>query len=121
MSSKSIAESKWRECAENSYSWRDLRERLGYKKPYGRSYSPYQKRIIKKHCKDLDINLEHIESSVSDEDFKQYMWEANTWHELGVKIANERLNEDNIFFQCAKREVIKRCERLSINCRGRRR
>ena len=92
-----------------------MRERLGYTKPRGRSYSPYQKRIIKKHCKHLGISLEHIESSVSDEDFKQYMQQATTWHQLGVMIANDRLNEENIFFQLEIRYVRKRCDRLDID------
>ena len=75
----------------------------------------HQKRMFKKNCKQLGISLEHIESSVSDEDFKQYVQEATTWHELGVMIANDRLNEDNIFFQCARRDVRKRCDRLDID------
>ena len=113
--SKTITEEKLRQCAENSHSWKDLRNSLGYKKPKHRRCSKYQRDVIKKRCKDLNISLEHIESSVSDEDFKQYVQEANTWHDLGVKIEYERLHEDNIFFQCARRDVRKRCDRLDID------
>ena len=113
--SKTITEEKLRQCAENSHSWKDLRESLGYKKPKHRRCSKYQRDAIKKRCKDLNISLEHIESSVSDEDIKQYVQEATTWHELGVMIANDRLNEDNIFFQLAIRDVKKRCYRLDID------
>ena len=112
--SKTITEEKWRQCAENSHSWKDLRESLGYKKPKHRRCSKYHRRVIKKRCKDLNISLEHIESSVSDEDIKQYVQEATSWHQLGVMIANDRLNEENIFFQSARRDVRGRCDRLEI-------
>ena len=112
--SKTITEEKLRQCAENSHSWKDLRNSLGYKKPKHRRCSKYQRDVIKKRCKDLNISLEHIESSVSDEDIKQYVQEATSWHQLGVMIANDRLNEENIFFQSARRDVRKRCDRLDI-------
>ena len=115
VNSKTITESKWRACVECSHSWKNLRERLGYIKPKHRGISYYQQCVIKKKCKHLNISLEHIESSVSDEDFKQYVQQASTWHDLSVKMEYERLHEDNFFFQCARRDVRKRCDRLDID------
>ena len=114
VNSKIITEPTWRDCVEFSHSWKNLRERLGYIKPKHRGISYYQQCVIKKKCKDLNISLEHIESSVSDEDFKQYVQEASTWNDLSIKMAYERLHEDNFFFQCARRDVRKRCHRLDI-------
>ena len=115
VNSKIITEPTWRDCVEFSCSWNDLRKRLGFKKPKHRVISYYQKRVIKKNCKNLNISLEHIESSVSDEEFKQYVQEASTWNDLSIKMAYERLHEDNFFFHCARRDVRKRCDRLDIN------
>ena len=115
VNSKIITEPTWRDCVEISFSWKELRNRLGFKKPKHRVISYYQKRVIKKNCKNLNISLEHIESSVSDEEFKQYVQEASTWNDLSIKMAYERLHEDNFFFHCARRDVRKRCDRLDIN------
>ena len=115
VNSKIITEPTWRDCVEFSCSWNDLRKRLGFKKPKHRVISYYQKRVIKKNCKDLNISLEHIESSVSDEEFKQYVQEASTWNDLSIMMAYERLHEDNFFFHCARRDVRTRCDRLDID------
>ena len=115
VNSKTITESKWRDCVEISRSWKDLRKRLGFKKPKHRACSSYQKGVIKQNCKDLNISLEHIESSVSDEALKQYLQEVSTWNDLSIKMEYERLHEDNFFFQCERRDVRKRCDRLEID------
>ena len=114
VNSKIITEPTWRDCVEFSCSWNDLRKRLGFKKPKHRVISYYQKRVIKKNCKNLNISLEHIESSVSDEALKHYVEEVSTWNDLSIKMEYERLHEDNFFFQCARRGVRKRCDRLNI-------
>ena len=115
INSKTITESTWRDCVEFSSSWKELRKRLGFKKPKHRVISYYQKRVIKKNCKNLNISLEHIESSVSDEALKQYVEEVSTWNDLSIKMEYERLHDDYSFFQCARRDVRKRCDRLEID------